>query len=1032
MTGLTIDVLNTSVDQFLAIPYAEPPVGVLRFAKPVPLRHPIQDIIDGTETGNSCYQLIPDLLKPFVGNLTLSEDCLVLNVWTPHVTKKSAPKAPLKPVMFWIHGGALILGSSFQEIYNGTALATNNVVVVSINYRLANFGFLYGNREDAPGNVGFYDQLLALKWVRENIHKFGGDRDQITIFGESAGSWSVSVQLLSPLSKGLFKRAIMESGAHMFNKDRDIKTAPEALNEAKQLAVDFNCSKTSVEWLECLRQLNAEDLNEHIGEGFTVATLGTEYLPVSAHQAFQTKQFNKDLELLAGVSKHEGSSLLSTLIPVVPKNISEKEFHDYAQGFDSMFHNLNADNITTFYMSSINKSDPEAVKWQLYDLFGDLLITCPTHQFAVNYGQQSAESNVYFYELTYHRTPSKPGPDMFGVTHGDELQFVFGLPFLYPQKTDTEIDKQFSRDVMKMWTDFAKYGKPTVDWPKLIDNKVKDYVPKAKELNPYKLWHNFNNLFNTTCDDNYNTMFNIEYTVCIEVNTTSGVVKGLTIDVLNTSVDQFLAIPYAEPPVGVLRFAKPVPLRHPIQEIIDGTETGNSCYQNVPDYMKDFVGNLTLSEDCLVLNVWTLHMNKNSVPKAPLKPVMFFIHGGALILGSSFQEIYNGTALATNDVVVVSINYRLGPFGFLYGDREDAPGNMGFYDQLLALKWVRENIHKFGGDRDQITIFGESAGSWSVSVQLLSPLSKGLFKRAIMESGAHMFNKDRDITTAPEALTEAKQLAKHFNCSQTPIEWLECLRQLDAEELNNAPIGAAFIVATLGTEYLPVSAHQAFQTKQFNKDLELLAGVAQHEGSSILSALIPVVPKNITQKEFHDYALGFDSIFHNLNADNITTFYMSSINKSDPEAVKWQLYDLFGDLMITCPTHQFAVNYGQQSAESNVYFYELTYHRTPSKPGPDMFGVTHGDEIQFVFGLPFLYPQKTDTEVDKQFSRDVMKMWTDFAKYGKPTVDWPKLIDNKVKDYVPKAKELNPYKLWHNFNNLFNTTCDGFWKHYYN
>ncbi|CAG2121416.1 unnamed protein product, partial [Medioppia subpectinata] len=156
------------------------------------------------------------------------------------------------------------------------------------------------------------------------------------------------------------------------------------------------------------------------------------------------------------------------------------------------------------------------------------------------------------------------------------------------------------------------------------------------------------------------------------------------------------------------------------------------------------------------------------------------------------------------------------------------------------------------------------------------------------------------------------------------------------------------------------------------------------------------------------------------------------INKSDPEAVKWQLNDLFGDLMITCPTHQFAVNYGQQSAESNVYFYELTYHRTPTKPGPDMFGVTHGEEVPFVFGLPLIYPQKTDTEIDKQFSRDVMKMWTDFAKYGKPTVDWPKLIDNKVKDYVPKAKELNPYKLWHNFNNLFNTTCDGFWKHYYN
>ncbi|CAG2122956.1 unnamed protein product, partial [Medioppia subpectinata] len=183
---------------------------------------------------------------------------------------------------------------------------------------------------------------------------------------------------------------------------------------------------------------------------------------------------------------------------------------------------------------------------------------------------------------------------------------------------------------------------------------------------------------------------------------------------------------------------------------------------------------------------------------------------------------------------------------------------------------VKENIHQFGGDRDQITIFGESAGSWSVSVQLLSPLSKGLFKRAILESGAHMFNKDRDLKTAPEALTEAKQLVAHLNCSQTPIEWLECLRQLDADEINVDALSSGVTAATLGTEYLPVSAHQAFQTKQFNKDLDVLAGVAQHEGSLILSMNTPGIPQNISEKQFHDYAQGFNSIFHNLNADNIT------------------------------------------------------------------------------------------------------------------------------------------------------------------
>ncbi|CAG2122436.1 unnamed protein product, partial [Medioppia subpectinata] len=103
---------------------------------------------------------------------------------------------------------------------------------------------------------------------------------------------------------------------------------------------------------------------------------------------------------------------------------------------------------------------------------------------------------------------------------------------------------------------------------------------------------------------------------------------------------------------------------------------------------------------------------------------MFSIYGGALSMGSIFQDFYNSSVLATNYVVVVAVNYRVGPLGFLYGGDQTAPGNVGFYDQLLGLKWVRENIHKFGGDKDQITIFGVSAGSWSVSAHILSPLSK--------------------------------------------------------------------------------------------------------------------------------------------------------------------------------------------------------------------------------------------------------------------------------------------------------------------
>ncbi|CAG2110333.1 unnamed protein product, partial [Medioppia subpectinata] len=243
-------------------------------------------------------------------------------------------------------------------------------------------------------------------------------------------------------------------------------------------------------------------------------------------------------------------------------------------------------------------------------------------------------------------------------------------------------------------------------------------------------------LWSTVCCGDANT--------CIEVNTSSGSVRGQTLHVLNRKIHQFLNIPYAEPPLGPLRFAPPLPLRAPKQGIIDGTKSGNHCIQKIPKFGV-LTGNEILSEDCLVLNIWTPNVDNSNENqrKSDLKSVMFWIYGGGLSMGSIFRDKNNGSVLSTNDVVVVTVNYRVGPLGFFYGGDETAPGNAGFYDQLLALKWVRENIHLFGGDKDQITIFGFSAGSWSVSAHILSPLSKGLFKRAIMQSGSVMYNRER-------------------------------------------------------------------------------------------------------------------------------------------------------------------------------------------------------------------------------------------------------------------------------------------------
>ncbi|CAG2114712.1 unnamed protein product, partial [Medioppia subpectinata] len=454
-------------------------------------------------------------------------------------------------------------------------------------------------------------------------------------------------------------------------------------------------------------------------------------------------------------------------------------------------------------------------------------------------------------------------------------------------------------------------------------------------------------------------------------NTTSGVVKGLTIDVLNTSVDQFLAIPYAEPPVGVLRFAKPTAIKTP--KYIDGTKHGKSCVQKFVEEYDDFdpVRNITQSEDCLVLNVWTPTVLTGDRQKAALKPVMFWIYGGAFVIGSIFQQQYNASLLAAHNVVVVSVNYRLGPFGFLYGDREDAPGNVGLYDQLFALNWVRENIHSFGGDRDQITIFGESAGSWSVSAHILSPLSKGLFKRAIMQSGAHYYNI-RDPMNKTEALTFAKQFAKSMNCTDGE-KWLVCLRGIDANALIKGYDTDVQVYPLLDTELLPLPAQKAFKLDSFNKDMDIMVGVMRNEGSSLINTLIK---PNQTLKDYQEFVALVDTIYHNFDIKRVEEFYLKQyivkqskqkqINNSD--AILWAEYDLFGDVCITCPTYRFAKAYAQLGGAGGVYFYEQTFQRK-SFLDEKLYGVTHQADVDYVFGAPLLYPTITDTTNDTQFSR---------------------------------------------------------------
>ena len=252
----------------------------------------------------------PATLQTTVSN----EDCLHVSVWTP-TTKSSKPW----PVFAWIHGGGYIEGTIFSQYYDGRYISLlGDVVVVSINYRLDTFGFLYFGTHDSPGNMGLHDQILALKWIQENIAHFGGDPASVTLGGESAGSFSVGSLLLSPLASGLFHRAIMQSGAP--NSYSGSSDPNHGLEVTKQFAAFLKCPQSDdlSKALSCLRQKSVPELlNARVSSG--IINLSPVWgdldgqMPIRPVEALKGGHFNHNIDLLYGINKNEGSSFLVQL-----------------------------------------------------------------------------------------------------------------------------------------------------------------------------------------------------------------------------------------------------------------------------------------------------------------------------------------------------------------------------------------------------------------------------------------------------------------------------------------------------------------------------------------------------------------------------------------------------------------------------------------------------------------------------------------------------------------------------------------------
>jgi len=441
-----------SVDIYKGIPYAAPPVGEKRWKAPEAAQ-PWDGVLDATKAGLPCIQ--PTVSRPGIYSNPpdkVSEDCLTLNVWSP----KDAADLP---VFVWIHGGALRTGAGSEAMYDGRKLAKEGVVVVSINYRLGVLGYMAHpelsaeSPDGVSGNYGLMDQIAALEWVRDNINAFGGDASNVTIAGESAGALSVLFLMSSPEARGLFHKAISQSG-YMASQP-SLKTAKNGMPVAEGVGT-WLTGKLDAQDLADLRAMDGAELSKRAdAAGYMPwGTIDGKYLPKQMPDIFDAGE-QAAVPLLAGYNEGEIRSLRA-LAPAVPES---------ADAYENMVAEKLGD-LSDEWLSVYSSDDlSEAI------LAGprDSLYGWTTHRMMEAQRAQGEAGYMYFWNHGY------PAANAYGLHafHASEVPYVFGsmddTPPLWPSPDDTLAERQLNAAVMDYWVNFAKTGRPTADsqpdWP---------------------------------------------------------------------------------------------------------------------------------------------------------------------------------------------------------------------------------------------------------------------------------------------------------------------------------------------------------------------------------------------------------------------------------------------------------------------------------------------------------------------------------------------------------------------------------------
>jgi para-nitrobenzyl esterase len=442
-TGLIQGVAERDLTVYKGVPFAAAPVGELRWRAPQPAAS-----WEGVRLADSFG---PD---PYQGDGQghVSEDCLYLNIWTP------AQEADAKvPVLVWIYGGGFSFGSNTTPVHNGEHLARKGVVLVTINYRVGPLGFLAHSELSAEsprrvsGNWGLLDQLAALRWVQRNIAAFGGDPENVTIFGESAGGISVSMLCASPEAKGLFRRAISQSGGS-FGPPRRTTYPGENMRRLAWAEESGGAylQRAGVTTIAELRQLPPERLPAGWGSGAAWPIIDGWIIPDDQHRLYQSGTYN-EVDILVGYNSDEGLSFARERTPEEYRANVEQRYGPFAEKLLAAY-----------------PATATAVPKSARDLMRDAAFGWHTWSWATLQAE-TGRSNVYYYYFDQHAERPADGPTAdHGMPHGVDVPYVFQTLNREGQALTTG-DRAISEIVATYWTNFAKHGDPNGDgvpfWP---------------------------------------------------------------------------------------------------------------------------------------------------------------------------------------------------------------------------------------------------------------------------------------------------------------------------------------------------------------------------------------------------------------------------------------------------------------------------------------------------------------------------------------------------------------------------------------